>query len=96
MDLGLSAMLLFGVFIAIFVGVSTFFVIRDNADGPQFVATPMVEERAPAAVGVRLERARRVLGIAIAEDEASDIFRRLGFGFAARGGSLTVTTLRRK
>lgn len=37
--------------LAIVVGVATFIVIRDNADGPQFVATPMVEERAPATDG---------------------------------------------
>jgi hypothetical protein len=37
--------------LAIFVGVAAFIVIRDNAEGPQFVATPMVEERAPAADG---------------------------------------------
>jgi hypothetical protein len=37
--------------LAIFVGVTAFIVIRDNAEGPQFVTTPMVEERASAADG---------------------------------------------
>ena len=57
--------------------------------GPVTEARAVLPERKP--VDVRLERANRVLGIAIAEDEASDTFRRLGFGFEARGGRFTVT-----
>jgi phenylalanyl-tRNA synthetase beta chain len=57
--------------------------------GPIGEARTALPERKP--VVVRLERAKRVLGIAIAQDEASDTFRRLGFGFDTRGDSLTVT-----
>jgi phenylalanyl-tRNA synthetase beta chain len=57
--------------------------------GPVTEACAALPERKP--VDLRLERAARVLGIEIRPGEASDILRRLGFGFESRDSLFVVT-----
>jgi phenylalanyl-tRNA synthetase beta chain len=57
--------------------------------GPTTDVVARLPER--PAVRVRTERAARVIGMRIADDEAADIFRRLGFATVREAGAFLVT-----
>jgi phenylalanyl-tRNA synthetase beta chain len=57
--------------------------------GPTTDLAAKLPERGP--VRVRTDRAARVIGIRISEDDAADVFRRLGFAAAREPGAFVVT-----
>jgi phenylalanyl-tRNA synthetase beta chain len=63
--------------------------ICGGAAGPTVDHVVNVPERPP--VRVRTERAARVIGMRVADDEIADIFRRLGFAAVREPGAFVVT-----